>query len=655
MTDSNEITAVVLRGSPPLQYRNDKTGNAEGFAVDVLDAVAERAGLQVTYAFAYSWSEMIQKVRSGKADVIASLAISEERQEDLIFSNVIHSSSVSIFVRSQNDNIKELSRALNVATTKGGIPYEYMKKITGLKIKLYETFSEGLFSLLAGEIDAFVAGDAIFLKLARDAGVDDHIKIVGKPLISIKRAIALPKENPRLLTRLNKALKGFVGSPEYQRIYVKWYGKPKPYWTRLRILLLMSVFVIIVVSSMALWRYRSVLKLNRALIDNINERKKLEEQLLQSQKLEAVGRLAGGVAHDFNNMLTAIISYGHLLKMKLKENDPLHHNIDQILSVSDRGSNLIQSLLEFSRKQNVHLNPVRLNTVIEGIKKLTGKFIGEEIELKTRLSEKDLLIHADKTRIEQVLMNLAVNARDAMPDGGVLTIETKQVVMDEEYVRVHEYGRPGIYAMLSVTDTGIGMDDEIKEKIFEPFFTTKEVGSGTGLGLSMVYGIIEQHHGFIQVSSEAGKGTAFTIYFPLIDKEIEDEKRAEALPALHGTGTVLIAEDEKEVRESLKGILEEFGFTVVEALDGQDAVQKFIDNRDAIRLLILDVIMPKKNGKEVYAEIQKTNPEMKALFMSGYTADILQRRGILEEGLTLINKPVSPDDLSREIRELLNV
>jgi CheY-like chemotaxis protein len=298
---------------------------------------------------------------------------------------------------------------------------------------------------------------------------------------------------------------------------------------------------------------------------------------------------------------------------------------------------------------------VRLNTVIEGIKKLTGKLIGEEIELKTRLSEKNLLINADKTRIEQVLMNLAVNARDAMPDGGVLTIETKQVVMDEEYVRVHEYGRPGIYAMLSVTDTGIGMDDEIKEKIFEPFFTTKEVGSGTGLGLSMIYGIIEQHHGFIQVSSEAGKGTAFTIYFPLIDKEIEDEKRAEALPALHGTGTVLIAEDEKEVRESLKGILEEFGFTVVEAFDGQDAVQKFIDNRDAVRLLILDVIMPKKNGKEVYAEIQRTNPEMKALFMSGYTADILQRRGILEEGLTLINKPVSPDNLSREIRELLNV
>jgi CheY-like chemotaxis protein len=205
-----------------------------------------------------------------------------------------------------------------------------------------------------------------------------------------------------------------------------------------------------------------------------------------------------------------------------------------------------------------------------------------------------------------------------------------------------------------VTDTGVGMDNETKKKIFEPFFTTKEVGAGTGLGLSMVYGIIEQHHGNIQVSSELEKFTTFNIYFPLISEEVEDKRTAEDLPVLHGSGTVLIAEDEKEVRESLKMILEEFGFTVIEACDGQDTIQKFIDNRDNIKLLILDVIMPKMTGKEAFAEIQKMNPEMKALFMSGYTADIMHRKGIHEEGLNFINKPISPYDLQRKIIELVN-
>ena len=388
--------------------------------------------------------------------------------------------------------------------------------------------------------------------------------------------------------------------------------------------------------------------------DDITERKNLEERLLQSQKLEAVGRLAGGVAHDFNNMLSAIISYSHLLKQKLKEDEPLHHFVEQILNVSEKGTNIVQSLLAFSRKQVVDLKSVKLNAVIEGMKKLLEKLIGEEIELSTKLSDEDLLIKADKTQIEMVLMNLAVNARDAMPDGGILTIETKQLAMNEEYVITQGHGRSGMYAQLSVTDTGVGMDDETKKKIFEPFFTTKEVGAGTGLGLSMVYGIIEQHNGNIQVSSELGKFTTFNIYFPLISEKFEDKGIAEDLPVFHDSGTILIAEDEKEVRESLKMILEEFGFTVIEAYDGYDAIQRFIENRDNIKLLILDVIMPKMNGKEAFAEIQKMNPEIKALFMSGYTADIIRRKGIHEEGLNFINKPISPYDLQRKMIEILN-
>jgi PAS domain S-box-containing protein len=282
-TNPDEITAVVLSGSPPLQFRDKKTGNASGFAVDLLYTIAERSGLNVTFTFASSWSEMIQTVVSGKADVIASLAISEERRKVLKFTNVIHSSSISIFVRSKNETIKSLGSGLNVGTTRGSIANRFINKVPDIKMKIYDSYSEGLFSLLAGEIDAFVSGEEIFLKLARDAGVGDRIKVVGKPFLNIKRAMALGKDKPHLQARLNKAIAGFVGSPEYQDIYVRWYGKPTPYWTRQRTLLVMSVFLIAIASGMALWRYRSVIKLNRELINNIAERKAVENNLRESE------------------------------------------------------------------------------------------------------------------------------------------------------------------------------------------------------------------------------------------------------------------------------------------------------------------------------------------------------------------------------------
>jgi len=386
---------------------------------------------------------------------------------------------------------------------------------------------------------------------------------------------------------------------------------------------------------------------------DISYRKKLEEQLMQSQKLEAVGQLAGGVAHDFNNMLTAIIGYGYLLRSKIQEDASLRQTVDQILSVSERGAHLVQGLLAFSRKQVIDLKPVNLNDIIERIKKLLTRLIGEEIELRTHLSNDNLIIRADSGQIEQVLMNLAVNARDAMPDGGILTIETKPAHTEQEFMRFHRHEIPGPHALISVIDSGMGMDDATKEKIFEPFFTTKEVGKGTGLGLATVYGIIEQHSGHINVSSETGKGTTFSIYLPLIQEEVEDTKGAEEPHSIHGKEIILLAEDQKEVRKSMKCILEEFGFTVIEAVDGQDAVDKFIMYKDKIQFLILDVIMPRKNGREAFEEIKNVRPHMKALFISGYTADIIERKGILEKGLDFIYKPISPDDLTKKLKELI--
>ena len=390
---------------------------------------------------------------------------------------------------------------------------------------------------------------------------------------------------------------------------------------------------------------------------DITEHRKLEEQLQQSQKMEAVGTLTGGIAHDFNNILTAIIGYGNILKMKLEQESPLMGYTDQILASAERAANLTQSLLAFSRKQVINPKPVNLNEITASVEKILLRIIGEDIELKTILSGiRDLKVMADAGQIEQVLMNLAANARDAMPEGGTLTIETGTAELDIDFLKIHEYGKPGMYAMITVTDTGHGMDENTRQRIFEPFFTTKEVGKGTGLGLSMVYGIIKQHSGYINCYSEQGKGTTFRIYLPLIKEEAKEAKAAaEGYTALTGgTETILLAEDEEEVRKLMKLVLEEAGYKVIEAVDGKEALEKFRENKDSIDLLLLDVIMPKINGKGVYEEAKKIKPDVKALFSSGYPADFIHKQGILEEGLNFISKPASPHELLKRIREAID-
>ncbi|HCL81666.1 MAG TPA: hypothetical protein DHW81_05410 [Nitrospiraceae bacterium] len=388
---------------------------------------------------------------------------------------------------------------------------------------------------------------------------------------------------------------------------------------------------------------------------DITERKRLEEQLRQAQKMEAIGLLAGGVAHDFNNMLTTIIGYGNLLRTNMREDDPLVTYAEQILSSGEKAANLTQSLLAFSRKQVINPKPVNLNEITASIEKILLRIIGEDIELKTTLSGmRDLRVMADAGQIEQVLMNLAANARDAMPEGGTLTIETGLEELDLDFLKIHEYGKQGMYAILTVTDTGHGMDENTRQRIFEPFFTTKEVGRGTGLGLSMVYGIIKQHSGYINCYSEPEKGTTFKIYLPVIESATEKTKKEEHITLSGGTETILLAEDEEEVRKLMRLALEEAGYKVIEAVDGKEAIEKFRENKDSIGLLLLDVIMPKMNGKGVYEEARKIKPGIKALFSSGYPADFIHKKGILEEGLNFISKPASPHEFLKRIREILN-
>jgi PAS domain S-box-containing protein len=384
------------------------------------------------------------------------------------------------------------------------------------------------------------------------------------------------------------------------------------------------------------------------------ERKRLEQQLLQSQKMEAIGQLAGGIAHDFNNILTAIISYANLVQMTVPADDPSKAYVENVLALSNRAATLTQGLLAFSRKQILDQRPVDMNEIIIRVEKLLSRIIGEDIVFRTDLVDGPLIVFADMGQMEQVLMNLAANARDAMPRGGVLNISTLRIILDEEFVKMHGYGKSGSYVIVSVSDTGTGMDEETRQRIFDPFFTTKELGRGTGLGLSIVYGIIKQHNGYVDVYSEMGKGTTFKFYLPLIGTEAGEAAKAGVAVTPRGNETILLAEDEPEVRNSTKIILESYGYKVIEASDGEEAVRKFGENKDAVQILLIDVVMPKKNGREVYEDIIKTRPDVKAIFVSGYTADIMYKKEFLEKGLAFVSKPIAPTDLLRKIREQLD-
>ncbi|MBI5099775.1 MAG: response regulator [Nitrospirae bacterium] len=387
---------------------------------------------------------------------------------------------------------------------------------------------------------------------------------------------------------------------------------------------------------------------------DITDRKKLEAQLLHAQKMEAVGQLAGGVAHDFNNILSAIMNYSYLLKKGMGEGSSQSDVVDKIIQLSDNAAKITRELLTFSRRQYIKPVPLRLNNEIQRINSFLKNFIGEDIKIETILTEEDLTIIADRGQIEQIMMNLAANARDAMPDGGVLTIETELVELNDSFITIHGFGRPGMYTLLSVTDTGTGMDEETRQKIFEPFFTTKEMGKGTGLGLAIVYGIVQQHNGYINVYSQPGKGTTFRIYLPTIKDEFDPEEEEATFLQLKGRGeTILLAEDEPTVREPIKKILEEFDYRVIEAVDGEDAVKNFMIHKDKIDLLVFDVVMPGMSGHKAIEEIRKVMPGIKAILTSGYAGEKINIPGIEDGGTMFVAKPVSPEHLLSKIREIL--
>jgi PAS domain S-box-containing protein len=393
-----------------------------------------------------------------------------------------------------------------------------------------------------------------------------------------------------------------------------------------------------------------------AIKEDITERKQLEGQLRHSQKMDAVGQLAGGIAHDFNNILTAIVGYASIMQLKLPDDSPLKKNAEQIAATAERGANLTQGLLAFSRKQASNPVVVDLNEIINRVHQLLLRLISEDIRLEINLISKSLAIMADSGQLEQVLMNLSTNARDAMPQGGSIVISTEEVVVNNDFVLARGFGQPGRYALLTVADSGEGMDSDIVKHIFEPFYTTKEMGKGTGLGLSIVYGIIKKHNGYILCHSTIGLGTIFQIFLPLLDTApaVAVEKMPEVVQNINGGDCILLAEDNETTRVLGREILEEFGYTVIQAVDGKDALEKFREHGERISLVILDVIMPKMNGREVYDAIRSIAPDMQILFCSGYAKDVVVSQGGLEEGMNYLPKPFTPKELLMKIREVLD-
>jgi len=388
---------------------------------------------------------------------------------------------------------------------------------------------------------------------------------------------------------------------------------------------------------------------------NIAEQKRLEEQLRQVQKMEAIGRFSAGIAHDFNNLLTVIIGFGTVMQMKMSGDDPQRDKIDNILAAADRAANLTRCLLTFSRKQEMHLRAINLNDCIRHVDIFLRRIIGEDIKLSISLKQENLQIFADCGHIEQVLMNLATNARDAMPDGGILTIATDLIEIDQEFIQMHGYGTTGRHAIITVADNGIGMDEATRQQIFEPFFTTKESGRGTGLGLSIIYGIVNQHKGHISVYSELRQGTTFRILLPLLEEKVSaNASKACHEPLPGGNETILVVDDEAAIRQYLELFLTSLGYSVLFARDGQEAIDIFSNHEHDVSLVLMDIIMPNKNGREAAREINNIDPDTRIVYTSGYPADLISDRNLLEAGAELLMKPLMPTELALRLRAALN-
>ncbi|MDX1630494.1 MAG: transporter substrate-binding domain-containing protein [Thermoanaerobaculia bacterium] len=658
------LEAAVLENWPP-QYSVTEEREPTGFAVDIVDEVARRAGLEVRYRIYPTFPAALAALDRGEVDLIPNMGITAERQRRFAFTRPVETFSIVLFVRKEMAGISGLESLQGRPV--GGVEENAALPILATRhrgpVEVYPDLRQAVVDLLTGQIDGLAYPRPVVEQLTREAGLDHRLRVAGGPLAEIKRGIAVLRTDRELRDRLDAALGELTASPRFQEIYQRWYRQPEPFWTPRRVGLSMGALLLVSLAAMGAWRYRSVVRLNKKLVASIRKRERTEtmlrqkeRQLAASRRLETVGRLAGGVAHDFNNILTAILGYTDLLLARLPVGDDSRREAEQIRRAAERAAALTRQLLAFGRRQVLEPERIDLNEVVREMETMLRRLVEEPIDLSVD-SEPDLYaVVADPGQIEQVLMNLVVNARDSVSPEGRIEIRTANVVLDRDFVDGRPELDPGAHVLLEVRDDGPGIDADALPHIFEPFFTTKEKGQGTGLGLATVYGIVSQSDGWIEVESRPGEGAAFRVYLPRAPKTSSAEEKnkgeadtVEAFPAGRRS-TILVCEDEDPVRDLAVTFLKRQGHRTLAADDGESALELAEEHLTELDLLLTDMVMPEMDGRELADHLLEHRPELPVLFMSGYT----DRVALRSDREAFLPKPFTEATLFSKVEELLD-
>jgi len=658
---------VFVRGDgnyPPYEYL-DEDGRPAGFSIDLIRAVGEVMDLEVEIRLG-RWDDVRADLSAGRTDVITGMFYSRERDEKLDFSIptvVIHH---AVFVRKGSD-IRSLADAKGkeAIVRRGDIMHDHLRA-TGLTDRIVTVGSpaDALRLLASGRHDCALVAKLQGQHLAKKFHLS-NIETVGPPICSREYCFAVQEGDAHLLSRLNEGLNVLKNVGRYKKIHEKWFGVHEPSSAVpvsgiIRSIISVVVVLMALLSGSFLWSWslrRRVKARTRELRRELTERKRAEEererlaeQLRHSQRMEAIGQLAGGVAHDFNNILTAIQGNAELLKTTVADGDERAEMVDQIVQSSRRAADLTHQLLSFARKGKFQMVLLDIHDTIHDVVSILQHSIDRRIHVALNFGAVPSTVMGDRTQLQSALLNLGLNARDAMPEGGELTFATEVCEVDEEFVGVERPGiPPGRYIRVCVTDTGTGMDKRTQERVFEPFFTTKEVGQGTGLGLASVYGCMRSHRGGIEVDSRAGQGSTFRVFLPLAEAARgHAEAEAEAQP-VRGSGHVLVVDDEEIVRNYACRALQSLGYTVATCRDGAEAIAHYRKHRRRIDLVIIDLVMPKLDGRQTFRRLREIDPGVRAILSSGYSEDYAARGGAEDGVLDFLGKPFRIEELSRMV------
>lgn len=757
--EDQTLTAVVLSDFPPL-YQLDYDGKPTGFAIDLLNHIAEKKKLKINYKIVRNWGQAFRAIRRGEGDFMPGTGISPKRQKEFLFTTKIEDLYAVCFVRSENSSIKGCSDFSGVKTgvIKWTIAYNRLRKNKNVKLSPFYRVDAALFALLAGEIDTFIFPEHALFSRAREIGVADRIKIIGAPFLEHKRAYLVSKKRPELIALFNPVIQRFIHTPEYQALYVKWHGQPPPFWSIQNILIIVVLLLGLFGLFLTIWWMISLKKMNIKLkeqesylntikqysgdpmylvnsngdiidvnlaaceslgytcevllqkkimdidVDYISVEKiwGIPKQFLEGierplqgthirangetfpveltislviikgakcvlafardisdrerqaniQRLESIGQLSGGIAHDFNNILNGIIGYTELSLRKLDQPGPIQGYLEKVLQASDRAGTLVKQILTFSRRSDRDVHSFNVLPVVLEVVALLKASFPASIDIQVIAGDGLFVVTGDEAHVHEMIMNLATNSYHAMGEKGQLTIE----VFQQRYSKVEGILgtiTPGEYIVISVADSGTGINPEVLRLMFDPFYTTKDPGKGTGLGLSVIYGVMKEFAGNIEVESVVDHGTTFRLIFPVNDLETSIIKLNPAKQSLTGTESILFVDDEEIIVAVAEEFLKMAGYRVIATTSSEEALGFFEHNPDQFDLIITDYAMPEITGIELVRRVREFRSDLPVIICSG-NRSVLDPVEIDALGVTLIDKPITQEKLVVEIKKLVN-